>query len=63
MIHLTRPDGSPFEVNSDHIIDIIVADPDDWSVGSKSVVTTLDGKIHAVQETIDQIDTLIKGTA
>lgn len=59
MITLTKPNGLKFEVDPDHISIEEEAEAGLYAPGSKTVLR-VDGEMHAVRETIAQIDALRK---
>lgn len=59
MITLTAPNGVKFEIDPDKISVLEPATPGLYAPGSKAVVH-VDGQMHAVKETVAQIDAMRK---
>lgn len=57
MITLTEPDGTKFEIDPDKISILAPAPPGMFAPGSKAVLH-VDGEMHAVRETVAQIDAM-----
>ena len=55
MIMLTRLDGSKIEIDPDKISVLSPAEPGMYAPGAKAVLR-VDGEMHAVRETVAQID-------
>jgi uncharacterized protein YlzI (FlbEa/FlbD family) len=55
LIKLTTPDGRTLEVNPELITTLEVAAPGLWAPKAKAVLK-IDGDVHAVCETVEQID-------
>ena len=62
LITLTAPDGTKFEIDPEKISVIEPAHPGLFYPGTKTVLR-VDGEMHAVIETVAQIDQLRKETS
>lgn len=57
MITLTAPNGVKFEIDPEKISILEPAPAGMYAPGSKAVLR-IDGEVHAVRETVDEIDTM-----
>lgn len=57
MITLTAPNGVKFEIDPEKISILEPAAPGAWAPGAKAVLR-VDGEVHAVRETVAQIDAM-----